>query len=71
MGTNKKVFNAEVFAIYQALELRAFDKAQGSGHRYTIFADSKAAIQRIRTDLPGPGQCWVRAAIEVCSYLVA
>ena len=69
MGTNRKVFNAEVFAIYPAL--RAFDKAQGSGHRYTIFADPQAAIQSISTDLPRPGQCWARAAIEVCSCLVA
>ena len=34
---NKKVFDAEVFAIYQAL--KASDEAQESGH-YTIFADS-------------------------------
>ena len=31
LGTNKEVLGAEVFAIYQAF--KAFDEAQGYGHR--------------------------------------
>ena len=50
LGTYKEIFDAEVSAIYQAL--KAFNEAQGSGRRYTVFADSQAAIQRIRTDVP-------------------
>ena len=50
LGANKDVFDAEVFAIYQAL------KAFEAGHRFAILADSQAAIQRIRTDAAGPGQ---------------
>lgn len=53
LGNNKEVFDAETFAIYQAL--RIFDEGQEAGHRYTIFADSQAAIQRIRTDVIGSG----------------
>ena len=48
LGTNKEVFDAETFAIYQAL--RVLDRRQESGHRYTIFVDSTAAIDRVRTD---------------------
>ena len=44
----------ETFAIYQAL--RAFDQRQESGHRYTVFADSTPAINRMRSDALGPGQ---------------
>ena len=42
LGTNRKVSNTEIYAIYQAL--RAFDQRQESGHRHTIFADSTAAV---------------------------
>lgn len=62
---NNKVFDAEVFAIYQAL--RICNDNQRPGHRYTVFSDSQAAVQRIRTDAVGPGQQWATAAIEVCS----
>ena len=68
LGTNKEVFDAEVFAIFQAL--KACERGQFSDRRYTIFSDSQAAILRIRTDEIGPGQQWARAAIEVCSQLV-
>ena len=69
LGTNKEVFDAEGFAIFQVLKI--FEERPGVGHRFTIFADSQAAIQRIRTDIVGPDQCWARAAVEVCSRLVA
>ena len=55
-----EVFDAETFAIYQAL--RICDEDHRSGHRYTIFSDLQAAIQRIRPDGFGPGQHWARAA---------
>ena len=40
LGTNREVFYAEVFAIYQALLW--LDQLQESGRRYTLFADSTA-----------------------------
>ena len=68
LGTNKEVFGAEVYAVYQAL--LALDQRQKSGHQYTVFVDSTAAIDRVRTDAIGPGQCFAIATTEVCSRIV-
>ena len=43
LGDNKEVFDAEVFAIYQAL--RIFEARQQSGEEYTVF-DCQPAIWR-------------------------
>ena len=69
LGTNKEVFDAETFAIHQTL--RALDQRQESGHRYTVFADSTSAIDRVRSNALGPGQRFAMAAIEVCSRVLA
>ena len=69
LGNNKEVFDAEAFATYQAL--RSFEERQESGHHYAVFTDAQAAVRRMATDAAGPGQCWARAAIEVCSQLRA
>ena len=62
LGTNKEVFNAETFTIYQAL--RVLDRRQKSGHRYTVSVDSTVAIDRVRTDALAPGQRFAIAAME-------
>ena len=62
LGTNKEVFDAEVFAIYRALHVLA--QRQESGRRYTIFVYSTAAIDRIRSDATGPGQRFAVASME-------
>ena len=59
LGNSKEVFDAEVFAIYQAL--RVFEPRQESGRPLTIFANSQAAVLRIQSDTVGqasngPGQ---------------
>lgn len=54
LGSNKEVFDAEVYAIYQALS--TMGQRQESGRRYTLFVDSTLAIARIRSDDTGPGQ---------------
>ena len=69
LGKNKEVFDAETCATLSAL--RIFDRRQESGSRFTIFADSTAAINRVRTDTVSPGQHLARAAIEVCSRMVS
>ena len=42
LGTNKEVFDAEVFAIYQALG--AIEQRNERGRQYTVFFDSTSAI---------------------------
>ena len=68
LATNKEVFDAEVFAIFQALLW--LDQRQESGRRYTLFAGSTAAIERVRPDCIGPGQRFAIAAIEVCDRIL-
>ena len=68
LGSNKKVSNAEVYAIYRAL--CALGQRQESGHRYTVFADSTAAIDRIWKDTIGPGQRLSVAAMEICARIL-
>ena len=45
--------------------------APGDRSAYTIFADSTAATERIRSDATGPGQRFAVAATEVCTRLVS
>jgi len=54
LGDNKEVFDAEVFAIYQALKI--LERLQQSGEKYTVFSDCQPAIQRAMSDSLGPGQ---------------
>ena len=68
LGRNKEVFDAEVFCIYQALRL--VDRRQESGRRYTIFVDSTAAIEQVRTDALGPGPAHAIAAMESCNRIL-
>ena len=51
LGNNKEVFDAETYAIFRALKY--FNRRQENGHRYIIFADSTAAINRVRSDAVG------------------
>ena len=69
LGDNKEVFDAEVYAIYQALKV--FEERRQAGKKYTIFSDCQPAIQRVRTDRLGPGQRWAKASIEVASRIAA
>ena len=69
LGTNKEVFDAETFAIYQAL--RVVDRRQESGHCYTIFVHSTAAIDSVRTNALGPGQSFAIAAMGACDRVLA
>ena len=66
---SKEVFDAETFAVYQAL--RASGRRQECGYRYTIFVDSTAAIDRVRADALGPGQRFAIAAMEPCDRFLA
>ena len=56
------------YAIYQVL--CTLEQRQEIGHRYTVFVDSTAAIDRVRSDTTGSGQRFAIAAMEVCSRIV-
>ena len=68
LGSNKQVFDAEVFAVYQALSV--IEQRQGRGRQYTIFFDSTSAITRVGDNSLGPGQRFAVAAIEVCNRII-
>ena len=69
LGTEKEVFDAGTFVIYQAL--RVVYQRQESGHRYTVFVDSTAAIDRVRIDDLGSGKRFAIAEMEVCGRVLA
>ena len=69
ISDNKEVFDAEVYAVFQALSI--IDQRQESGYRYTAFVDSTSAIERVRSDSIGPGQRFAVAAIEACSRVMS
>jgi ribonuclease HI len=62
LGSNKEVFDAELYAIYQAV--MRFAQREEYNTEYTIFADSTSAIQRCKTDHLGAGQQFARATIK-------
>ena len=53
LGKNKEVFDAEGFAVWQAL--RVLEQRNERDREYTIFMDSPSAITRVRDDARGPG----------------
>ena len=61
MGKNQEVYDAELHAIYRAM-LTPFQEPRGQ--KITIFADAEAALQRITSDAPGPGQRYALAIVQ-------
>ena len=66
---NEGVFDAAVYAISRAPSI--IDQRQERGHRYTVFVDSTSAIDRVRSDSIGPGQCFAVTAIEACARIMS
>jgi len=54
MGNNHEAYDAECAALAHALELAA--QRSTTPERVTIFSDAQAAIRRMASDEPGPGQ---------------
>jgi hypothetical protein len=61
LGSNKEVFDAELYAIYQAI--MRFGKRRDHNQTYTIFADAQAALLRCASDDDSPGQALARTII--------
>jgi ribonuclease HI len=67
LGTNKEVFDAELYAIFRAMV--RFAQRKESHRHYTIFADARAALQRCADDTAGLGQAIARQIIGFCYEL--
>ena len=67
LGTNKEVFDAEVYALQEAVRLLN-DRGE-TGGSYTVFSDSQAAIFRLLHEECGPAQALAREAIEASQEL--
>ena len=65
----QEAFDAEVFAVWQAL--RALEQKSERDREYTIIVGSTSAITRVWDDAWGPGQRFGVAAIEVETRLEA
>jgi ribonuclease HI len=64
MGYNQEALDAECAALARALEVAA--RRRTTPERVTIFTDAQAAIQRISSDEPGPGQ---KYAIQASKWI--
>ena len=62
LGKNKEDFDAEVFAILQAV--KTLDARGEEKQSYTVFSDSQAAIYQVRHDDCGPAQTLARAVVD-------
>ena len=65
----QEVIDVETFGIFQAL--RVVDRRKESGHCYTVFVHSTAAIDSVRTDALGPCQSFAIAAMGTCDRVLA
>jgi len=66
LGYNQEAFDAECAALARALE--SASRRNTVPERITIFTDAQAAIRRMATDEPGPGQ---KYALEARKHVVA
>ena len=62
MGFNQEAFDAECAALERALEVAT--RRRKPAERVTIFSDAQAALARIASDEPGPGQLYALKARE-------
>jgi len=61
IGKNQEVHGAELHAIYRAM-FTLFQEPRGQ--KITIFVDAQAALQRITSDAPSPGQRYALAIAQ-------
>ena len=67
LGTNKDVFDAEVFAILRAVRL--LNGRGEEGQAYTVFSDSQVVVAQIQHDDCGPAQALARAVVDMAYEL--
>ncbi|KAA8892857.1 hypothetical protein FN846DRAFT_1008696 [Sphaerosporella brunnea] len=59
LGNNKEVFDAELFAVVQAIKIAA-KREQIINDKVVVWTDSQATLTRIWDDSQGPGQAMTR-----------
>ena len=69
LGTNKEVFDAEVFATHRAVDL--LNRRGEREQHYTVFSDSQVAIFRVQHEECGPAQALARTTIDASHQLWA
>jgi ribonuclease HI len=67
MGHNQEAYDTECAALARALETAA--GRQTTPERVTVFTDAQAAIKRIASEEPGPGQMYVIQARKYIATL--
>ena len=63
LGAQSSAFGAELAALVRAIEICALDACGGRDFR--IFTGSQAAMRRLQSDQPGPGQSMARRGIQI------
>jgi len=56
LGRQKEAFDAEMYAMSEAVKIADEIGEEKEARRVTILTDSKATLRRIQSDEPGPGQ---------------
>jgi len=67
LGANKEVYDAELYALLQAV--KRFRQRGTTGRNFIVFADAQAALNRCRNDHAGPGKVLAKGIIQ-WSYVV-
>jgi len=56
LGRQKEAFDAEMYAMSEAMKIVDEKAEKEKFTRVTVFTDSQATLRRIQSDEPGPGQ---------------
>jgi ribonuclease HI len=56
LGRQKEAFDAEMYAMSEAVKIADEICRKKEVRRVTVFTDSQATLRRIQSDEPGPGQ---------------
>jgi len=56
LGRQKKAFDAEMYAMSEAVKIADEICRENEVRRVMVFTDSKATLRSIKYDMPGPGQ---------------
>ena len=59
LGRQKEAFDAEMYAMSEAMKIADEMAEEKKVTRVTVFTDSQATLRRIQSDEPGPGQVLV------------